>query len=149
MQPSYMKHSPTSSPSPSSLHTSLILRACFATAALMSGISVALQAIAAHLPEAAFSPPHGRDMVHMAANIALWHGIALCALTIGAPYLHPLRTRIACVGMILGTLLFSISVTLYGLHITSSAPPAPFGGSLLILSWLLVASAAFQRRSSS
>ncbi|MXV35527.1 MULTISPECIES: DUF423 domain-containing protein [unclassified Saccharibacter] len=148
MQSSHMDRPPPVRPL-FSLHTSLMLKACFAIAALMSGSSVALQAMAAHLPEAAFSAPHGRDMVHMAANIALWHGIALCALTVGAPYLHPLRTHIACLGMLLGTLLFSISVTLYGLHITSSAPPAPFGGSLLILSWLLAASAPFQGRSSS
>lgn len=148
MQSSRMNRPPSERP-PLSLHTSLILKACFAIAALISGMSVALQAMAAHLPDSAFLASHGRNMVLMAANIALWHGIALCALTLGAPYLHPFRTRLACLGMVAGTLLFSVSVTLYGLHLTHSAPPAPFGGSLLILSWCLLASAPFQRRPSS
>lgn len=138
---------PIDPPIPFSLHNSLMLKACFVCATLISSLSVALQAVAAHLPDNTFHGTHGREMVHTAADIGLWHGIALCALIIGAPYFHPLRARLAYWGMITGTLLFSISVTLYGLNVTSNASPAPLGGFLLIFSWLLAASAVFQRLS--
>lgn len=138
-------HSSSKALTPISLHSSITLRICFIYASILSGMSVALQAIAAHLPDPAFLTPNGRPMVLTAANLALWHSIALCALTIGASYLHPVRIRIACLGMIVGTILFSTTVTLYGLRIIHTACLAPWGGSLLILSWLITASAATKR----
>lgn len=83
--------------------------------------------------------------MHMAADIALWHGIALCALTLGRKHLHPLRLTIGCTGLALGTALFSIPVTLHGFGILFPARLAPTGGTLLILSWLCVASTPFTR----
>ncbi|MXV44720.1 DUF423 domain-containing protein [Saccharibacter sp. 17.LH.SD] len=131
-----------------SLSRSSLLRGCFVLAAMMGGFSVALQAIAAHLPDHFFMPPHGRSMVHQAADITLWHAIAVCSLCLGSPYLHPFRCRIACIGMTLGMLCFSISVTLHGFGSLLIAPLAPAGGTLLILSWFITASCAFNKRSS-
>ncbi|MCX5615999.1 DUF423 domain-containing protein [Bombella sp. TMW 2.2559] len=121
------------------------LKALFALGALYAGLAVACQAMATHLPNTVFPVPDGRRMMHMAADIALWHGIALCALSLGSRQLHPLRLTIGCAGLALGTALFSIPVTLHGFGILFTARLAPLGGTLIILSWFCVASAALFR----
>lgn len=123
-----------------------ILRYLFAFGAFYASLAVASQALATHLPDAAFLSPQGRDMLHRAADIALWHGIALCALSLGASQLHPLRLTCGCIGLALGTTLFSIPVALHGVGVLFPARLAPLGGTMLILSWLCVASSALQRR---
>nr|WP_326831326.1 DUF423 domain-containing protein [Bombella favorum] len=130
---------------PLSPQTSPFLKILFSLGAIYASLAVACQAAATHLPDTAFPVPNGRSMMHMAADIALWHGIALCALTLGNKYLHPLRLTIGCTGLALGTALFSIPVTLHGFGILFPARLAPTGGTLLILSWLCVASAPFTR----
>lgn len=128
---------------PISSPTHSFLKILFSLGAIYASLAVACQAAATHLPDAAFPIPNGRSMMHMAADIALWHGIALCALTLGSRQLHPLRLTVGCTGLALGTALFSIPVTLHGFGILFLARLAPTGGTLLILSWLCVASAAF------
>lgn len=117
------------------------LKLLFSLGAISASLAVAFQAIATHLPDSAFPVLHGREMVHMAADIALWHGIALCALTLGSRQLNLLRISIGCAGLAAGMLLFSIPVTLHGFGILFPARLTPFGGTLLILSWLCVAAA--------
>lgn len=121
------------------------LKLLFSLGAVSASLAVAFQAVATHLPDSAFPVARGREMVHMAADIALWHGIALCALTLGARQLHPLRLPLGCAGLALGMLLFSIPVTLHGFGILFPARLAPSGGTLLILSWLCVASSTLFR----
>ncbi|MUG04911.1 DUF423 domain-containing protein [Bombella sp. ESL0378] len=123
-----------------------ILHYLFALGALYAGLAVATQALATHLPDAAFLPPQGRSMVQKAADIALWHGIALCALTLGVTRLHPLRLTIGCLGLALGTTFFSIPVALHGFGYLLLARLAPLGGSMIILSWLCVASSALGQK---
>ncbi len=120
-------------------HINNWLKCLFSLGAVFCSLAVALQAVATHLPDAAITISRGREMLHMAADIALWHGIALCALTLASRYLHPLRLTIGCTGIALGTSLFSIPVTLHGLGILFPARLAPMGGTLLILSWLCIA----------
>ncbi|UPO79182.1 DUF423 domain-containing protein [Parasaccharibacter sp. TMW 2.1888] len=128
-----------------SSRTAFLLRGLFSLGALYASLAVACQAAATHLPDTVFPVPNGRSMMHMAVDIALWHGIALCALTPASRYLHPQRLAFGCTGLALGTSLFSIPVTLHGFGILFPARLAPTGGTLLILSWLCVASAAFIR----
>lgn len=130
---------------PVSSRTGTCLKALFALGAVYAGLAVACQAAATHLPDVHFPVPGGRQMMHMAADIALWHGIALCALPLGSRQLHPLRLVIGCIGLATGTALFSIPVTLHGFGILFPARLAPSGGTLIILSWFCVASAALFR----
>jgi uncharacterized membrane protein YgdD (TMEM256/DUF423 family) len=114
----------------------LRLRALTAAGALLAAAAVALSAYAAH---AASGP--AQASLHAAAIMAFGHGVALAAL---AP---PARLRIqffTLSGMLLGTLLFCGSLVLrhaFDLPVRL----APFGGGLLILSWLLYAVASLRR----
>lgn len=89
---------------------------------------MALAAYAAHVAE-----PGAQARMQSAAWFAFGHGIALAAL---AP--HTLRRfgAFALAGLLLGTLLFSGSLVGANLFGTPTAL-APFGGGLMILSWLL------------
>ena len=112
------------------------LRALTAAGALLAASAVALSAYAAHA-----APGPSQSALYTAAIIAFGHGVALAAL---AP---PARLRIqffTLSGMLLGTLLFSGSLVL---HHVFDLPVrlAPFGGGMLILSWLLYAAAALRR----
>lgn len=122
-----------------------LLKGCFISGAFFAATGVILQALAAHLPLESLSQPHGRDFLHNAADILLLHGIALCSLSLYRGNLHPLRHTLACILMASGTFIFSLPVTLLSLKIISHAFLAPFGGSLLILSWFVMASAAIGR----
>jgi uncharacterized membrane protein YgdD (TMEM256/DUF423 family) len=105
-----------------------------AAGSVLAGTAVALSAYATHAAQG-----QERASLYIAAALAFGHGIALAAL---AP-----RSRvhfIALCGMLLGTLLFSGSLVMHdAFHI--SVRLAPFGGSVLILSWLLHAAATLRR----
>jgi len=107
-----------------------------AVGAMLAATAVALSAYAAHVAQV-----DAQAALHTAAAIAFGHGVALAALSWQA------STRIRCIalwGLLLGTLLFSGSLVLhhaFGLPVRL----APFGGSVLILSWLLYAAAALRR----
>ena len=82
-----------------------------------------------------------RAHLQMAAVFAFGHGLALATL---AP--HAVRTlaRIALGAMLLGVLCFSGSVA--AAHFLGTPTSlAPFGGSLMILSWLVFAIDALRR----
>lgn len=103
-------------------------RALAALGAVLAAISVALFAYAAHSAE-----PQVQASLHSAALFAFGHGIALTALASSA------GRRLAMVALcilLLGTVLFSGS--LVGAHAFGTPTSlAPWGGSLMILAWLL------------
>jgi uncharacterized membrane protein YgdD (TMEM256/DUF423 family) len=114
----------------------LRLRVLTASGAVLAALAVALAAYASHAV-------HGQAQAALqtAAAVAFGHGVALATL---AP---PARLRahfLSLSGLLLGTLLFSGSLVL---HHALDLPLrlAPFGGGVLILSWLLYAAASLRR----
>lgn len=103
------------------------------TGGLLASASVALAAYAAHAAD-----PAARASLQSAALFAFGHGIALTALAPRALR----RLAAAALGLLLvGTLAFS--GTLVAAHFLQvSTAPAPIGGGLMILAWLLWAAHA-------
>lgn len=98
--------------------------------ALLAAAAIALSAYAAHV-----AMGETRLELQLAAVIAFGHGVALAALGRGS---QRRLAVLALAALLLGTLLFSgglAAAQLAGVH----ARTAPFGGSLLILAWLLYA----------
>lgn len=120
-------------PSDPSARTAPAARWLRVAGALLAGAAVALSAYAAH-----GAGDEARANLQTAALFAFGHGIALAAIARGAVS----RLSLAALSMLLaGTVLFSgalASKVLFG----GSSAPAPFGGGLLILGWLLFAIAA-------
>lgn len=106
-----------------------------AAGAVLAGLGVALAAYASHgASEAA------RGNLQTAALFAFGHGIALAALARGVVS----RLSLAALAMLLlGTLVFVGALVARSLWGMSSAP-APFGGMVLILGWLLHAACALR-----
>ena len=103
---------------------------------MLAAAGVALSAYAAHAA-------HGdvRAALYTAAILGFGHGVALAVL---APQAVTRLRSVSLCGLLLGTLLFSGSLVLHhalGLPVRL----APFGGSVLILSWLLQAAAILRR----
>jgi len=108
---------------------------------LMGAAGVALAAAGAHLPDA------GR--LSSAAPILLFHAAALLGATALAErgIVHPTLGLCAAFGFVIGACLFSGDLSLR--HFTGGGlfpRAAPIGGSLLMLSWLLLAIAAIWPR---
>ena len=102
---------------------------------LLGASGVALGAVAAH----ALADPTAAIAVGRASNYQLLHAIALLVLSqmVGS------LTVLARAAMLAGILGFSGAIYLkYLLGMTGAGIVAPWGGSLLILSWLLVAASA-------
>lgn len=102
--------------------------------ALLCACAVALAAYASHAATV------GQAALMIAAAVAFGHGLALAALS------RQLRRRAAIVAlyaMAVGTLLFSGALVASQL---AGLPPrtAPFGGTLLIASWLTLAVGALR-----
>ncbi|QEH94883.1 DUF423 domain-containing protein [Gluconobacter thailandicus] len=130
-----------------------IFRFCFVSGALGGALGLVLGTLASHLPDTAFAVPNGRAVLHTGVEILMWHAIALCALALGAPLLAPRLARLACLTMVTGTVLFCTPVTLFALFdlkigALSVARIAPYGGTLLIISWLLAAASGLRKASS-
>lgn len=105
-------------------------RAISAVAPLFCAIGVALGAYASH----ATAGPLMRERLGLAALFAFGHGLGLIALDRRTSLL----ARIARWLLVLGVVLFSGSLAgaaLFGLPTLA----APFGGSLLIVGWIVVA----------
>ena len=106
-----------------------LLRRIPAFAALVCGFSVALGAYASHAASG-----QARERIALAALFAFAHGLALIVMA-------PRTTRLAGfakVSFVAGIVLFSGSLASAGLF-GSATGAAPFGGSLLMLGWLLAA----------
>lgn len=98
-------------------------------AALCCGLSVALGAYASHGAQG-----QARERLALAAAFAFAHGLAILALRSRA-------SRVATVAKWLfaaGIVLFSGSLASAALF-ASATTAAPFGGSLLMLGWVLMA----------
>ena len=106
-----------------------------AAGAVLAGLGVALAAYASH---AAGGEVQGN--LQTAALFAFGHGIALAALARGVAS----RLSLAALAMLLlGTVVFAGALVAKSLWGASSAP-APFGGMVLILGWLLYAASALR-----
>ncbi|NUO74860.1 MAG: DUF423 domain-containing protein [Lysobacter sp.] len=120
----------STSPKPASM------RALAVAGALLAALSVALSAYAAHVAD-----PAAQSRLQMAALFAFGHGIALAAL---APAAARRLARIALAALLVGVLLFAgglASAYFFG----TTTRMLPFGGSLMILAWLLYAADAARR----
>lgn len=119
-----------------SLALSRARRGLAAAGALLCAVGVALSAYAAHGLD-----PDARTRIAPALLFLLLHGFAL------AVFAPRQRGRIEWAALwcwLLGSLLFSGSLVLAVLVATPTAP-APFGGLLLILGWLLQGLASLRR----
>lgn len=104
--------------------------------ALLAGSAVALSAYASHGVDGS-----ARANLLTAAAFAFGHGLALVAL---AGVARGRLAMIASLVLLAGTLLFCGALAGRSLLGLSSAP-APLGGGLLMLGWLLHAVAALRR----
>ncbi|QDH16295.1 DUF423 domain-containing protein [Swingsia samuiensis] len=134
----------------SSHETPPVLRLGFIIGALYGASGVILGALASHLPENAFAVANGRNILHTAVEMMMWHAIILCSLSLKPRLLNQtiLKYTVSC--FCIGITLFCfpvISFALWDLKISvfSIARVAPYGGSLLILAWLLTAFSALKK----
>ncbi|RDZ27819.1 DUF423 domain-containing protein [Lysobacter silvisoli] len=111
-------------------------RALAVAGAILAAAAVALSAYAAHVADAL-----AQSRLQTAAVFAFGHGVALAAL---APQAARRLARVALIGLLLGVLLFSGGLASAHFFATSTRL-LPYGGSLMILSWLLYAAAAARR----
>ncbi|UHQ24638.1 DUF423 domain-containing protein [Lysobacter sp. 5GHs7-4] len=121
---------PSHTPKPASTRTLAV------AGAVLAAVSVALSAYAAHVAD-----PAAQSRLQMAALFAFGHGVALAAL---APAAARRLARIALAALLIGVLLFAgglASAYFFG----TSTRMLPFGGSLMILAWLLYAADAARR----
>lgn len=116
-------------------YTGFIRRTSFIAACLLGASAIAFNALASHLPQKYFIQLQGRETLHLAANMALWHSLLLLILSF-PPSLPALRRALSCTLFLLGILCFSFSLGLYALGAIHHALLAPFGGILLIFAWL-------------
>ncbi|HEY9253965.1 MAG TPA: DUF423 domain-containing protein [Stenotrophomonas sp.] len=110
--------------------------ACFG--ALLAAVSIALSAYASH----GLADPAAQMRLQTAAYYAFGHGAVLAAL--GASVGERWLGRGGLGLLLLGTLLFSGSLAGSVLAGWSSAP-APIGGTLLMLGWVVLAVQALRR----
>lgn len=112
------------------------LRYLAATGAVLAAASVALAAYASHGVDG-----DAQTRLQLAAVFAFGHGLALAAL---APRATSRLALLAVTGLLVGVLLFAGSLVAAHFFGTTTQL-APFGGSLMILSWLLHAVDAVRR----
>lgn len=118
-------------------------RLMLASGALLGFLTVAMGALAAHLPDARLAPG-GRALLRTAVEMQGWHVPALlaCGLLLlrgnGRRTTLLLRASGLCFLAGIGCFCFG----LYGLaFVGAGGAAAPFGGSVLMLGWLLLLAA--------
>ena len=122
---------------------SLLMRRYLVIAGLLGATGVAAGAFGAHALQASVSPERV-DIWETAAQYHLIHAAVILALALHSRA-DESRWRLPMIGFTLGVVLFSFS--LYALvltDITRLAMITPFGGLLLMLSWLMLAIKAFK-----
>lgn len=115
----------------------MITQILIALAGLMGAAGVILTAASAH-----GRPGAGLDA---AGYLLILHAIAVVATSIASAQNHvaPRIGELAAAGFVLGAALFAADVALRAYAGTRLFPmAAPIGGSILILSWLVVSGAA-------
>jgi len=93
--------------------------------------AVMLAALGAHLPDSRFIPG-GRAMLAHGVEMLMWHGLALLALCATGRAMF----RFVAWPMAIGTLLFVVPVALKALEGPDVGFLAPYGGTVVMLSWL-------------
>ena len=119
------------------------MRRYLVIAGLLGATGVAAGAFGAHALQASVSPERV-DIWETAAQYHLIHAAVILALALHSRA-DESRWRLPMMGFTLGVVLFSFS--LYALvltDITRLAMITPFGGLLLMLSWLMLAIKAFK-----
>jgi uncharacterized membrane protein YgdD (TMEM256/DUF423 family) len=117
-------------------------RLCILFGGLFGAAAVAMAAVAAHGLGGLSST--GLAAVEAAVQMQIWHSIALIALGAWLPR-GGVLSRGAGLGFIVGTALFCAGVYGHELASLPVGPLAPIGGTILILSWLLLAGSALRR----
>lgn len=125
-------------------------RGFLAGGALLGLLTVALGAVAAHLPDRLLAAG-GRPLLRDAVEMQGWHVPALLACGLLAQRRRDPLLRLAGCGFALGIACFCAGVD--GLAFAGGAAwadavghAAPFGGTVLMLSWALLAAAVLRRR---
>ncbi|MFT9189226.1 MAG: DUF423 domain-containing protein [Acetobacter orientalis] len=126
------------------LNTCFIPRLWRICGALLAASGTIMGALTAHLPDTRFAQG-GRAMAHNAMEVQMWHALALVVLGLPLPQ-RPTRLLAAggC-GLLLGTLLFCGGVYYTAFTGQHAAHIAPTGGSLLIVSWCVLAASWAKR----
>lgn len=116
-----------------------VIRFLLSLAAFAALTGVIAGAFVAHLPDHFFGEG-GRDMARQAIQMEMWHALALLAIgvimmQVGCRWLVSLAGCTMAAGMCIfcGAVYFTAFT---GVHLGAVAPT---GGSLLMLSWLLLA----------
>lgn len=111
-------------------------RALAAAGAVLAALAVALSAYAAHVAD-----PAAQSRLQTAAVFAFGHGVALVAL---APIARRTLARVALLALLVGVLVFSGGLAA-AYFFGASTRLLPYGGSLMILAWLVYAADALRR----
>ena len=112
---------------------------------LYGGTGIALAAVSAHLG-GSIGDAHRQAMFREGVEMQVWHALALLAT---AALLRDggRLAAIAVAGFVIGTPLFAVGVDLLALDwLPATGRLAPTGGSILILSWLVLAAALARAR---
>lgn len=114
-------------------------RAALGGAGVFGATGVALAAYAAH---AGTLDARHAAILQRGIEMQMWHALAL----LGASRVAGLAAGVAVWGFLVGTVLFCAAVDSFAFGADAIVRVAPFGGSLLILSWILLAVGALRRR---
>ncbi len=109
-----------------------------AGAGLLGATGVGLAAYAAHA--SALDGRHAA-ILQRGVEMQIWHALAL----LGAARIAGRCAAVAVWGLLAGTLLFCAGVDTFAFGEAAIVGMAPVGGTLLILSWLVLGAAAFRR----
>ena len=117
--------------------------------ALLGLSTVAMGAVAAHLPDRLLAEG-GRALLRSAVQMQGWHAAALLATGLLAERRDGWLLRLAGAAFLLGILCFCAGLYALAFNGGSSAAQAighaaPFGGSVLMAGWLLLALACLRR----
>ncbi len=117
-------------------------RFCILFGGLFGSAAVAMAALAAH--GLGGLAPSALAAVQSAIQMQIWHAIALVAVAAWLPR-GGIVAGAAGLGFIAGTALFCGGVYGHELGGLPVGPLAPIGGTILILSWLVLAGSALRR----
>ncbi len=125
-------------------------RAFLVFGAVLGLFTVAMGALAAHLPDRMLAPG-GRDLLRSAVQMQGWHVPALLVCGLLAERRGGVLLRLAGIAFVLGIAGFCVGVYALGFGGGASwaralGHVAPMGGSLLMVGWLLLAVAVLFRR---
>ena len=115
-------------------------RVALGGAGVFGATGVGLAAYAAHA--GALDARHAA-ILQRGIEMQMWHALAL----LGASRVAGRAATLAVWGFLAGTMLFCGAVDSYAFGAGAIVRVAPFGGSLLILSWILLAAGALRRGS--